>query len=186
MSTAKRQQQQLTPEEYLAGERDGVERHEFLDGHVYAMGGASDWHGEVAGGFYASLARELPTSCDVFISDMKVKVVRGASITYYYPDVVVSCPRETADRYYRERPVLLIEVLSPTTERIDRSEKFDAYRTLSSLQEYVLAAQDMPKIEVFRRRTAWQCETYLPGSTFVLDSVGIDLAVDDIYRRLRY
>lgn len=176
----------MTPEQYLASERDAAERHEYLDGHLYAMGGASDWHGQVTLSLASALFNRLSAECEVFSSDMKVKVGRGVSVVFYYPDVVVSCPRENGDAYFRERPVLLIEVLSPSTERIDRSEKFDAYRMLASLQEYVLAAPDMPKIEVFRRRTAWQIETYLPGSRFMLDSVGLEFAVDDVYRRLRY
>ncbi len=176
----------ISQEDYLAAELTSPKKHEFVDGVVYAMGGASDRHGLVAMALGRSLDSHVALGCQVFMSDMRLRIRFDKTRLYYYPDILVSCDPDDRDRLHREKPILLIEVLSPSTERVDRHEKFMAYTRLLSLQEYVLADQDIPKIEVFRRSQAWELETYLPGTRFRLDSVGLDLAVDDVYRRLDY
>ena len=186
MSSAKTAPRRIAPDEYLAAENDGQSRHEYVDGIVYAMAGTSDWHGLVASALFVSVYTRLGAECQVFMTDMKLRVADGYSVAFYYPDVLVSCAADDRERYFREQPVLLIEVLSPHTERVDRGEKSIAYRSIPSLVEYMLVAQDVPTVEVYRRRTGWQCEAYLPGSMFHLASVGLDIAVDDIYRRLPF
>jgi Uma2 family endonuclease len=176
----------MTPEAYLAYEFDSPVKHEFVDDVLYGMSSASDRHVLVAMAFGRRLDAYLPANCQVFQSDMKLRITHTNPVVFYYPDVLVSCAADDRERYFREKPILLIEVLSPSTERVDRTEKLAAYRSIPSLQEYVLADQDMPKIEVMRRSTAWQPEVYLPGASFRLDSVGLDLAVDDVYRRLDF
>ena len=185
MTALKPDTRKITPEEYLEEEIERETRHEFVDGIAYAMAGTTDWHGLVAMALGSSLYARLP-HCQTFMTDMKVRIDEGSSITYYYPDVLVSCAEVDRAKYFREQPVLIIEVLSPSTERIDRGEKFAAYKKIASLQEYVLAAQDVPIVEVYRRRAGWQGEVYLPGSTFTLDSVDLEFAVNDIYRRLPF
>ncbi|SJM91218.1 conserved hypothetical protein [Crenothrix polyspora] len=152
----------LTPEAYLLQENDNLMeiRHEYVNGLVYAMGGASREHNRVSGRLFVRLAQHLEgTPCEPFQSDMKVKVQRANDVRFYYPDVHVTCEEET-DRYYNEQPCLIVEVLSDSTQRIDRTEKRLAYQMLESLQEYVLLSQESPYLEIYRRRTEWQRECF--------------------------
>src|SRR5437660_9009490 len=138
----------LSVAEYLAGERDSDVRHEYVDGQVYAMAGASDRHNRIALNIASRLNEHLVNDeCEAFVSDMKIKVEEAL---YYYPDVVVTCDPPGGDAYFRTQPRLIVEVTSPSTERVDRYEKLHAYRRIESLQEYVLVSQDAPLIEVHR------------------------------------
>jgi Uma2 family endonuclease len=184
MSNLAHTQSKISPEDYLAREMASPTRSEFVDGSVYVMSGASDRHGQVTLALGSRLFDRAPSGCQVFTSDMKLRIADEATVVYYYPDVLVSCAEDDRERYFREQPVLLIEVMSPSTERIDRIEKLAAYKRIPSLIEYVIAEQDMPKVEVFRRRTAWQGEEYLSGTTFHLESVGMEFSIEDIYRRV--
>jgi Uma2 family endonuclease len=185
MSNLAHTHSKILPEDYLAREMASPTRSEFVDGSVYAMSGASDRHGLVTLALGSRLFDRVPANCQVFTSDMKLRIADEAtSIVYYYPDVLVSCAADDREKYYRDKPVLLIEVISPSTERIDRIEKLAAYKRIPSLVEYVIAEQDMPKVEVFRRRTAWHGEEYLTGTTFHLESVGMEFSIDDVYRRV--
>ena len=87
---------------------------------------------------------------------------------------------------YREHPVLVIEVLSPSSERIDRTEKFLAYTQLSSLQEYAIVAQSVPQIDIFRRSEAWRGASYFREDAITFESIGLTLSVPQIYRRIRF
>lgn len=176
----------LTPAEYLAREASSLTKHEFVDGVVYAMAGGTGRHARVATVLANTLFNHLPESCEVVPFVMKVRINAGHSELFYYPDVIVTCGQVDLTLDYREEPILLIEVLSPSTERTDRKEKFEAYKNIRSLQEYIIAHQDIPTIEVYRRRTVWQQEVFLPGTRFMLDSVELELAVDDIYRRMNF
>lgn len=177
----------LSVEDYLADERDADVRHEYVDGQVYAMPGASDRHNRIAGNIFSRLNSHLDgTECEPFISDMKVKVDEAL---YYYPDVVVTCDQPGGDRYFRTEPRLIVEVLSPTTERIDRTEKLHAYQRVESLQEYVLVAQDRMAVELHRRGAdgTWTREVYAqPEEQFTLASVGLPLTLSDVYRNVRF
>lgn len=185
MSVPKRLQR-LSVEEYLEAERDGSVRHEYIDGQVFAMAGASDRHNRISLNFAAKLDGHLDDGpCDVFIADMKVSV---SDSVFYYPDVVVACDGPAADPYYRKQPRLIIEVTSPSTERIDRTEKLVAYKQVKSLKEFVIVSQDRAQIEVFRRgrgdRWSWQVLTE-PSDELKLESVGLTLTVDQVYRRVK-
>ena len=177
----------LSVADYLAGERDVDVRHEYVDGQVYAMAGASDRHNRIALNIASRLNDHLAgDECEAFISDMKVKV---APTLYYYPDVVVTCDAPGGDRYFRTEPRLIVEVLSPTTERIDRTEKLHAYRRVESLQEYVLVAQDTMAVELHRRGAdgAWTREVCTePEEQFTRASVGLTLNLNDVYRNVRF
>lgn len=116
---------------------------------------------------------------------MKVRIHTEAEDICYYPDVLVSCDERDRETYYRSHPCLIVEVLSPSTERTDRFEKFLFYRQLSSLQEYVLVAQDMKEIQVFRRSQQWGVEIYTEGA-IPLESVGLTMPVNEIYRRVSF
>jgi len=172
----------LTVEAYLAGEKVSPIRHEFVNGEVFAMVGASKTHNRITKRL-ARLVDDLleGTLCEAFATDVKVRVKTATEDRFYYPDLYVECEPFTEDEYYSERPVLLVEVLSNTTERSDRSDKFYAYRKLPSLTEYVLVAQDERRIEVYRRSTQWDLEVYGYGNVLRLESIGGELEVDQIY-----
>lgn len=178
----------LSVADYLAGERESDVRHEYVDGQVYAMAGASDRHNRIAGNIFSRLNDHLvDDECEPFISDMKVKV---DPVLYYYPDVVVTCDPPDGDRYARAAPRLIVEVLSPSTERIDRTEKLHAYKRVESLREYVLVAQDMTLIEIHRREEGggeWTREILTkPEEHLTLASVGLTLNLSDVYRNVRF
>ena len=141
------------PDDYLAWEQEQSGRNEYVDGEVFAMSGASDAHGTTALNLAALLHAALRGKpCKPFIADMKVHV--EAANSFFYPDILVTCdPRDRAPEasHVKHHPVLIVEVLSPTTEAYDRGNKFAAYRGLASLQEYVLVSTEQRRIEVFRR-----------------------------------
>jgi len=157
----------LTEEEYLENERHSDVRHEYLAGLVYAMAGASDRHNRIALNLASRLNDHLNGGpCEVFIADMKVTV---DPLVYYYPDVVVTCDPPGSDPYVRTQPHLIIEVVSPSTERIDRHEKLFAYRRVSSVQEYVLVLQDRMQVEVYRRQSEdeWSREIFIQSEALL-------------------
>ena len=169
-------------EDYLAGEQASQVRHEYVDGAVFAMGGASDRHNLLAGNLYVRLSTGLPESCQVFMSDMKVRIRTAEQDVFYYPDVVVACDPADRDRYVRERPVLVAEVLSASTERVDLFEKLFFYQRLESLEEYLVIAQDFREVRVYRRGERWRPLLATEGD-LRLESVGLTLTLDELYRR---
>jgi Uma2 family endonuclease len=122
----------------------------------------------------------------VFSTEMKLRIKSNEDERYYYPDVFVACDAGDRERYSRGSAVLVVEVLSPTTERIDRTEKFEAYKRIPSLCEYGLLAQDAVELELFRRRTEWQREFYQRDNTVTLESVGLTLSVSQLYRDIEF
>ncbi len=177
--------QRLSVAEYLEAEKDSPVRHEYVDGQIFAMAGASDRHNRISINLTSRLDDKLGDGpCEVFMADMKVWV---SETVYYYPDVVVACDGPGADAYYRKQPRLIIEVSSPGTERIDRSEKLLAYKQVKSLKEYVIVSQVRVQVEVFRRgrgdRWSSQVLTDLRDE-LRLESVGLTLTVADVYRRV--
>jgi Uma2 family endonuclease len=181
MSNINAQHAVIGVEEYLAGELAGEVRHEYVGGRVYAMVGASDRHGLIAGNIHAALhPHARARGCQLFIADMKVRLQIGADHLFYYPDLLLSCDPQDRETYYRTRPCLIVEVLSETTERIDRREKFLAYRALDSLREYVLVSQDQRQVEVFRRDDGWRGELLSEG-VLRLDCLETALAAETIY-----
>lgn len=174
----------LSYSEYLAFEEASDEKHEFIDGLVFAMAGGSYEHARLSGRMMIALARALEgRPCNVVPSDARVRIQATNRSTY--PDVSVVCgPARFAsdDSQALTNPILLVEVLSPTTEQSDRGEKFRHYRRLESLREYVLVAQDEPRIEVFRREgDVWTFREHGPGERVMLTSIDAYLDVDAIY-----
>ncbi|MBU0498912.1 MAG: Uma2 family endonuclease [Gammaproteobacteria bacterium] len=173
----------ISPEDYLLWENDQPEgiKHEYVDGRIYAMTGASRAHNRAAGVLFARLFNHLEGSkCQVFQSDMKVGIQTLGSGRYYYPDVQVTCEEETAS-HVNTAPCLIIEVLSDSTSKRDRTEKLTGYRLIPELQEYLLCSQDSPHMEIYRKRADWAPEVFSAGQTLRLESVGLDISVDDIY-----
>lgn len=173
----------ISSEEYLDGERHSPVRHEYVNGAVYAMGGASDAHNTIALNVATILRNHLRGGpCRAFISDMKTRIRSLRDDRFYYPDCLVTCAGEDRDRPFKEHPRLIVEVLSQSTERTDRGEKFDAYRRLDSLEEYVLIAQDTRRVEIYRRTTDWALELCEgEAGEFHLSSPDLDLTLDQVY-----
>ena len=186
MANAELKNTNISLEEYLNGEKQTPVKHEFVNGTVYAMGGASDKHGIISLNLASALSVNLPDSCEVFISDMKLHTKKDGDQCFYYPDILVSCEASDNNKYYREKPILIIEVLSPSTERIDRTEKRERYQLIPELQEYLLIAQEYPKVEIYRRSNAWRVEEYFIEHSFKLESVDMEFKVADLYRRIKY
>lgn len=157
----------ITPEEYLEGEQYSDIRHEYIDGVVYAMAGGTRNHNIVSGNVFARLHGQVGDPCIAYMADVKVTVKTLASESYYYPDVVVSCAEDDKNPQFLEKPTTIVEVLSDSTERTDRKEKFLAYTSLPSLEEYILISQDKKLITVARRKNDWQPEN-LVGDDFAL------------------
>lgn len=176
----------LSVAEYLEGERDGALRHEYVCGQAYAMAGASARHNRIAGNIYTRLDQHLDgDECEPFISDVKVRV---APDLFYYPDVLVTCDAPGGDPYFRTEPRLVVEVLSPTTERTDRHEKLAAYKNCPSVREYALVSRDRMLVELHRKDSeGWQTEVFTAGEErCAFESVGLALTLADIYRNVRF
>ena len=175
-------QEAVSLQDYLAGEQRTEIRHEYINGPAHAMGGASATRNLIAGNVFAVLhaaARNSP--CQVFMADMKVYLQIAKEDIFYYPDLLVSCDPEDREEYYRTRPCLIVEVLSPTTERIDRREKFMAYTSLPSLHEYILIAQERQAVTVFRRKNKWKPEAFRDGEQFSSDCLECTLPLAEVY-----
>ena len=176
----------VTVDDYLEGEQATEVKHEYLAGQVVAMGGASDKHGLIAGALYAAL---LPAArrkaCQLFSAEMKVRVDHDGESYFYYPDLLLSCqPDDKESAYYRRHPCLLVEVLSPSTERIDTREKLFAYRLLPSLREYLLLRQDTLHAELYQRRDdgGWTHQRLTqPDDAFSLLCLQVSVSLRDIY-----
>ncbi|WP_298610092.1 Uma2 family endonuclease [uncultured Thiothrix sp.] len=178
----------VSPEEYLRLENDRADdgtRCEYNNGKIYSMAGASRNHNLLSGALFAQLYIHLRnTRCQVFQSDMKVAIETLGDTRFYYPDVQVSCEEES-DAYANKAPCLIIEVLSVSTVQKDRSEKLSGYRLIPALQEYVLCSQDSPYLEIYRRRNQWKLEYFTTGQVVRLESVGLDVSVDELYQFLK-
>lgn len=175
-------QQQISEQEYLDGELLSDVKHEFIDGSVYAMAGASADHGRIAGNLFAAFLRHLQerkSPCEPFLADMKVKTGNK----FFYPDVLISCEQEEND-YYRNAPVLIVEVVSQSTRKKDNTIKRLSYQNISSLEEYVLIEQDFVDIEICRRKKHWRPEHYYLGDEVHFASIDLTLPVEDIYARV--
>ena len=173
----------VSEDEYLALERDSEVRHEYVDGRLFAMGGASRPHTLIATNLVTALRTRLRGSgCRVSSSDMKVRLADGRR--YYYPDLVVSCndPREEPDAYTETRPTLVVEILSPSSESTDRREKLVEYQALPSVADYLILSQDAPALERFERDgDGWTRATLGAGETIELAALGLSLPVDELY-----
>jgi Uma2 family endonuclease len=176
----------MTYAHYLAAEERATEKHEFLDGFVYAMAGGTQEHGRLTLSFARLLGNALEgRPCAAYSSDVRVRVQATGLTTY--PDISVVCGArvsDPADPLAIVDPVLLVEVLSESTEGYDRGEKARHYRQIPSLREYVLVSQRSRRIEVYRRNEAgrWELFEFEAGQQVELASVGCTVDVDAVYR----
>jgi len=144
----------ITPEEYLHFERQSETKHEYFDGEIFAMAGASRKHCKLSANLMRIIGNKLhQTKCNVYSNDFRVKIKETG--LYTYPDVIITCGKEILEDQVKDtllNPLILIEILSPSTEKYDRGKKFAHYRQIESLQNYVLISQEEPRIEVFQRQ----------------------------------
>ncbi len=178
-----------TAEEYLALERSSLEsKCEFVDGQIFAMTGASREHNLIAVNIAGELRNQLKgRPCEAYLNDMRVKAAKAKG--YYYPDIAVVCGQPTFEDGQMDtllNPAVLVEILSPSTEAYDRGDKFAAYRKIESLREYLLVAQDKPRIERYvRQGDAWVL-TEISGldGAVGLETIGCVLALREVYDRV--
>lgn len=171
----------MTEQEYLDSEPYAEVKREYIDGYVYAMAGAKAAHNRISGNLFLALGVHLKGKpCQPYIADMKVKSGKD----YFYPDVLVECSDLPDDSVFTDSPVLIIEVLSRSTRRMDEVVKRKAYQQIVTLQELVLIEQDIAEVELMRRSTGWRSEKFLLGDSFTLESVGLTVTVEDIYERV--
>jgi Uma2 family endonuclease len=179
----------LTVEDYLTEEQNSQVRHEYLAGAVYAMGGSSLPHNLICANLMGSLYNTLRGgSCFAASNDFKVRVQFASETFFFYPDIVVVCgAKPPFDQQFTENPRVLIEILSRSTARIDRYEKFFAYVQLDSLEEYVLVAQDHPEVTIFRRKNGWRAETIIDiDAELELPSINFTVGLKQIYERIDF
>lgn len=170
-------------EEYLAAEETSEMRHEYLGGLVYAMAGETLAHNQITGNIYLQLRQHLKgKTCRVFMSDIRVNFQVREAEYFYHPDIVVACDARDTHPRFINHPRLLIEVLSDSTERIDRREKFFAYTTIDSLEEYMPVSQNAAEVTVFRRANGWQSEK-ISGleNSLALNSLQLSIPLNSIY-----
>lgn len=173
----------ITAAEYLEGERQSDVRHEFVDGRIYAMSGASVRHNQICGEIYSTLKNHLRGGpCRTFIEAVKVEIADDLSENYYYPDVFVTCEPADDDSHVVRQPTLMIEVLSPSTSRNDRGDKLANYKRIPSVEEIVYIEQDWPEIFIVRQSDRWKKHIYSQFDSIVhLESVDLKLSVAGFY-----
>ena len=174
----------ITAAEYLEGELRAGTRHEFVDGRVYAMAGASRKHNEICLDLAANLKNHLRGGpCRTYIEAVKVQIADDLGEAFYYPDVFVACEPGDDDSHVVHNPRVVIEVLSESTSRIDRSDKLINYKRIPTVEEIVLIEQDWPEILVFRRAERWKRNLYTQFATLVrLDSSGYAAPLASFYQ----
>jgi Uma2 family endonuclease len=173
----------FTAEEYFRWEEQQLERHEYMDGEVYAMSGGTINHGDIALNLGVLLKTHMRgRGCKTLNSDCRVNVL--GMDKYVYPDISVTCDdRDKTTTQYITYPCLIVEVLSPSTEAYDRGNKFKMYRRNPSLQEYVLVSADTIEIELFRKTDTndWRIINYQVGDTVELKSVNLTFPIEQVY-----
>lgn len=173
----------FTAEDYLAWEATQTERHEYLDGEVFAMAGAEDRHVTVSLNIAFALRQHLSGGpCRTYMSDMRLHV--AAANSYFYPDVLVTCSaQDQASPRVKTEPTLIIEVLSPSTAAYDRGLKFSHYRSLPSLQEVALIDLDTRITDVYRKGSdgLWVLHPFSRGETVELASAGLQISASQLF-----
>jgi Uma2 family endonuclease len=172
----------MTEQEYLDSEKRREVRHEYIDGEIYAMAEGSRNHQLLISRIIQKFANHLEnTPCNTFSSDMKVHIDKGNK--YFYPDVVVACEKND-EPYFINSPCIIVEVLSKSTRKYDKTFKRICYQAIPTLEEYVLIEQDHVEIEVCRKSQDWKSEFYFIDDEITFESIDLTLPVLDIYKRV--
>ena len=178
----------ISENDYLEGELISDVKHEYIDGIVYAMAGASTKHNLISSNILSELKNSLKqknSPCDVFSSDMKVKVSKITD-SFFYPDVMVVCDADkNDDDYYKTSPLIIVEVLSKSTRRNDFTIKMMSYFNIPGLEEYVLIEQDICQVQVYSKSKNWQSASYFLGDDITFNSINTTLSVEDIYYHVK-
>lgn len=180
----------ISPEDYLTMEKESLEKHEYFDGEIFQMAGSSKEHNLITSNLITSLNTQLKKrNCQVYPPDMRVHIPKTGLFTY--PDISVVCgepeflPDENLDTLIN--PVLIVEILSPSTEGYDKGAKFDNYRSLESLREYLLISQNSKKAILYTRQKndSWVLQDFIGDMTEVeLVSIDCRLTMDDVYDKV--
>ncbi|NES05352.1 MAG: Uma2 family endonuclease [Okeania sp. SIO2F4] len=180
--------QKMTPEEYLEWEAKQEFRHEYVDGEILAMTGGSLPHNDIALNFYTALRSHVrQRGCRVNVSDAKVQDAKNSC--YFYPDLVISCnPDDLKSRDFIKHPKVIIEILSPSTEKYDRGNKFKYYRQFPSLQEYVLVDSESISVEIYQRGEGkiWHYCAYTEEESITLSSIEFTSAIEVLYEGVNF
>ncbi|MBF0526883.1 MAG: Uma2 family endonuclease [Deltaproteobacteria bacterium] len=185
-----RAQSRYTPEQYLALEREAVQKSEYVNGHILAMAGASRRHNQITFNLAVALGGQLKERpCVAYVNDMRVKV--SATGLYTYPDMAALCGEPGFEDNHMDtllNPMVIVEVLSDSTEAYDRGAKFAHCRRLPSLTEYVLIAQDKVCVEHYVRQGKQWLLSEVDGldGTIQLDSIGCSLSLEEIYDKIKF
>ena len=179
----------ISVDDYLAGELTSPVKHEFLGGMVYAMAGARNVHNDIAGNIFGALYSQLKgRRCKPCNSDTKIRVRLPNQVRFYYPDASVVCRPNPPNDSFQDEPVVIFEVLSRGTQRLDSGEKKDAYLTIPSLNTYVLVETDSPVVVVYRRtEQGFIRETYDTVDTVLsLPEIEAELPLAEIYAGVEF
>ena len=176
----------LSVEDYLAREQAGDVRHEYVNGYIYALAGVSQKHSRIAGNVLArlwGLAQGAP--CRVHQSDMKLRIQSQGTV-FYYPDVMVVCDKPEPDPYFETEPCVLVEILSPSTKATDVREKLLAYKSLPSMQTYLIVEAERLAVRHIAKRAdgSWQQEDLTGDGDIFLPCLNGVLSLPQIYRNV--
>jgi Uma2 family endonuclease len=174
----------LTEEEYLALEENGEERHEYIDGVLRLMAGTTDEHNELV----LNIATKLlvlgrAKGCRVRAENLKLRLPTGSKRRYYYPDIIITCEPKDNNKII-ENPCFVVEVLSESTEHIDKGEKLETYQRILSLKQYVLVDQTRRKVEVYTRSESVWIYQMLEAGSFNVACLDVAMTLDEVYAGL--
>ena len=173
----------ISEQQYLEDEKVREIKHEYINGEIYARNDFSRNHVQLTGNVARQFGNFLADDFrfEVFLSKMKLRV-KG---NFFYPDVLVVDGNDKTHDYYVEKPLIIVEVLSKSTRRFDQTGKFEFYKTIPSLEEYVLIEQDFAEIEVCRRANNWYPQRYFLGDEITFESIDLTVSVEAIYKRVQ-
>ncbi|NEQ77221.1 MAG: Uma2 family endonuclease [Okeania sp. SIO2C9] len=180
--------QKISPEEYLEWEAKQEFRHEYVDGEILAMTGGTIPHTKIYLNLYTALRPHLSKrGCEAYVSDVKVQDSKNNR--YFYPDLVVTCNTEDLkSRDFIKHPTVIVEVLSPSTQKYDRGDKLKYYRQFPSLQEYVLVDSESISVEIYQRGEGkiWNYCGYTEGESITLESIEFTSAIEVLYEGVNF
>lgn len=187
--TAARRQPLISVKDYLAGELISPIKHEYCGGYVYATAGARNVHNEITGAFYGAMYAQLRgRPCRPFNSDTKVRVQLATHTRFYYPDGMVVCEPNDPAESFQDRPIVIAEVTSKATQRIDEIEKRDAYLAIPTLSTYLIIDSDSPRGIVHQRTdSGFVAETYEGMQAIIpLPAINAEIALAELYERVKF
>ena len=184
MALIVQQPSHLTLQEYLEYDERSDEFNEFVNGVIYAMTGATPLHNRIAGNIFVALRNQARLPCEVFTHAQKLLVKNDLTENVFLPDVFMTCTESDRTDIFREQPCFIAEVLSPSTERDDRSGKLANYKTIDALETYIVVSQDRRQIEVFERARSWLPRMIEPDEVIAVCGNRARLTAGQIYEEI--